>query len=141
MVVEEKAFTRIKSGDGGHILVGECEIEYVDILLHPLYVGRFGDDDAVLDEPTQGDLRHAFAVLAADFCKHRIREETVAPLGKRSPRHDARAELFHDLLRLDLLVEDVRFHLIDRRNDFHVAGDVDEMVGGTTVPLKSEKVL
>ena len=23
----------------------------------------------------------------------------------------------------------MRFHLIDRRNDFHVAGDVDEMVG------------
>ena len=113
MVVEEETTARVERGDGGHILVGECEIEYVDILLHPLYVSRFGDDDdAALDEPTQGDLRHAFAVLATDFCKHRICEETVAPLGKRSPRHDARAELLHDALRLDLLVEDVRFHLI-----------------------------
>ena len=45
MVVEEETTARVERGDGGHILVGECEIEYVDILLHPLYVSRFGDDD------------------------------------------------------------------------------------------------
>ena len=93
-------------------------------------MGRFGDDDdTALDEPAQGDLRHRFAVLAADFGQNRVREESVAALGQRAPRHDARTELLHDALRLPLLVEDVRFDLIDRRDDLHIAGQVDEVVG------------
>ena len=53
----------------------------------------------------------------------------VAAFGERRPRHDARTELLHDTLRLDLLVEDMRFHLIDCRRDLHIAGQVDEVVG------------
>ena len=93
-------------------------------------MGRFGDDDdTALNQPAQGHLRHRLAVLAADFGQNRVREEAVAALGQRTPRHDARAELLHDALRLPLLVEDVRFDLIDRRDDLHIAGQVDEVVG------------
>ena len=106
MVVEEEAPARIERGDGGHILVGEREVEDVDILPHPFDMGRFGNDNyAALDKPAQGDLSYAFAVFAADSGQQRIRKETVATFGERSPRHDARTELLHDFLRLGLLVE------------------------------------
>jgi hypothetical protein len=130
VVVEEEAPARIERGDDCHILLGEREIEDIDILPHPFDVGRFGNDNyAALDKPTQGDLGYAFAVFLSDLGQQRIREKTVATLGERPPRHDLRAELLHDPLRLDLLVEHMRFHLIDRRNDLHVAGQVDEVVG------------
>lgn len=86
VVVEEKAFARVERGDGGHVFIGECEIEDIDILLHPLDVGRFRNDDyAALYEPTQGDLRHRFAVFMTDFGKNRIREEAVTSLCQRPP--------------------------------------------------------
>ena len=54
MVVEEETLARVERGDGGHIFVGECEVENVDVLPHPLHMGRFGDDDnAALNEPAQ----------------------------------------------------------------------------------------
>ena len=91
---------------------------------------RFGDDDdTALDEPTQGDLRHAFAVFVTDSGKSRIREKTVASLCQRSPGHDACAELLHDFLRFNLLVEDMCLDLVDCRNNLHVAGNVNEVVG------------
>lgn len=87
MVIEEKAFPRIERGDGGHIPVGKYEIEDVDILLHPFDMRRFGDDDyAALNEPTQGNLRHRFAVFVSDFSKLRIREKAVTAFGERCPR-------------------------------------------------------
>ena len=130
MVVEEEAPARIERGDDCHIFVGKRKVEDVDILPHPFDMGRFGNDNyAALDKPAQGDLSYAFAVFAADSGQQRIRKETVATFGERSPLHDARTELLHDFLRLGLLVEYVRFHLIYRRHDLHVAGQVDKVVG------------
>ena len=72
MMVEEQTATRVERSDGGHILIGKREIEDVDILSHTFDMrGFWNDDDASLNQPTQSDLRHAFAVLATDFCKHR----------------------------------------------------------------------
>ena len=86
MMVEEKAFARVERGDGGHILIGKHEIEDVDILSHTFDMrGFWDDDDASLNQPTQSDLRHAFAVLVTYLCQHRIRKEAVTPFGKRSP--------------------------------------------------------
>lgn len=93
-------------------------------------MGRFGNDNhAALDKPAQGDLGYALAVFTADFGQQRIRKETVASFGERSPRHDARTELLHDPLRLDLLVENMRLYLIHGRNDLHITGQIDEVVG------------
>ena len=130
MVVEEKTFSRIERSYGCHIFVGERKIKNVDILPHPFDVGRFGNDNhAALDKPAQSDLGYALAVFTADFGQQRIRKETVASFGERSPRHDARTELLHDPLRLDLLVENMRLYLIHGRNDLHITGQIDEVVG------------
>ena len=52
-MIEEKTFARIERDDGSHVLVGERKVEYVDILLHPLDMCRFGDDDyTTLNKPT-----------------------------------------------------------------------------------------
>lgn len=100
MMVEEQTATRVERSDGGHILIGKREIEDVDILSHTFDMrGFWNDDDASLNQPTQSDLRHAFAVLVTYLCQHRIRKEAVASFGKRCPRHDACAELLHDVLR------------------------------------------
>ena len=86
VVVEEEAASRVERGDGGHILVGEREIEDVEILPHPLYVGRFGaDDDSALNQPAQGDLRHRFAVFVTDFGQNRVREESGCGLRRTAP--------------------------------------------------------
>ena len=52
VVVEEETAARVERGDGGHLFVGEREIEDVDVLSHAPDMGRFGDDDdSALDEP------------------------------------------------------------------------------------------
>ena len=38
-------------------------------------------------------------------------------------------ELLHDFLRFNLLVEDMGLDLIDCRNNLHIAGNVNEVVG------------
>lgn len=130
MVVEEKAFAGVECGDGCHFSFVEREVEYVDVLLHPFDVGRFGNGNhSALNQPTQSYLCYALAVFVTDFGQYRVGKEVVAAFGEGAPRHDACTELFHDFLRLGLLVEDVCFYLIDCRDDFHIAGDVDEVVG------------
>ena len=129
VVVKEKAFACVKRGDSRHILVGEREVENLDVLSHPFDVCRFGNNyHATLDEPAQGYLCHALAVFHADFSQLHIGKKTVATLCEWSPRHDVRAEFLHDFLRFSLLVEHMGFYLIDSRNDLHVAGNVDEVV-------------
>ena len=129
MVVEEQAFTRVKSGDGSHILVGEGEIEAVKVLTHALYFHRLGNDDhSALCEPAQSHLGHALAIFGTDGRKHRILKEIIAAFGQRSPCHGARTELLHILHCLGLLVELVCLHLIDGRHHLHIACKVDEMV-------------
>jgi hypothetical protein len=46
-----------KSGDSGHLIGGELEVEDIDVLAHPFGADRLGDDhDIALDEPAQDDL-------------------------------------------------------------------------------------
>ena len=47
VMIKEEAFARIKCGDRRHILVGKREIEDIDVLSHPLDMGRFGNDDDI----------------------------------------------------------------------------------------------
>jgi hypothetical protein len=46
-----------KSGDSGHLIGGELEVEDIDVLAHPFGADRLGDDHNIaLDEPAQDDL-------------------------------------------------------------------------------------
>lgn len=72
---------------------------------------------------------HALAMPGADVRQCHVGEQAAASFGERPPRHDMRAELFHNLLRLRLLVEDMHLHLVHGRDNLHVAGYVDEVVG------------
>lgn len=129
MVVEEKARVRVESGDFLHIIGREVEIEDVEVLLHSFHMRGLRDYyDSTLDEPAERHLGDAFAVLPSNLRKNFVSKEIVASLGKRSPCHHARTELFHNLLSLNLLVEHMRLHLVDGRDYLHVAGKVDEMV-------------
>ena len=74
-------------------------------------------DDATLEKVAQGGLCRALVILGADGNQCFVAEEVVASLGERSPRHDVRAVLLHNLLRFYLLVEYVRLHLIDHRGN------------------------
>lgn len=107
VVVKEKTSARVEHCDSCHIPVRERKVENIEVLSHPLYVGRFwDDDDTALNEPSQGDLRHRFAVLMSYFGQYRIRKETVAPLCERSPRHNARAKLLPRNMADAILVYD-----------------------------------
>jgi hypothetical protein len=67
-VVEEQRRAVVHRGDAGHLVVGELEVEHVDVLAHPLGADRLGDDDDIaLDEPAQDDLGDGLAVAAADL--------------------------------------------------------------------------
>ena len=82
-----------------------------------------------LEKVAQGGLCRALVILGADGNQCFVAEEVVASLGERSPRHDVRAVLLHNLLRFYLLVEYVRLHLIDHRGNLAELRQVDEAVG------------
>lgn len=51
-MVEEKALAGIKFGNFSHVSITEVKVEYIEILLHSLYMDRFGDDDdTTLNQP------------------------------------------------------------------------------------------
>ena len=117
-------------GDAGHLVVGELEVEDVDVLAHPLGADGLGDDDDVaLDEPAQDDLGDGLAVRGADLAEDRVGEDVVLALGERAPGLDLHAVLAHERLVGGALVERVRLDLVDRRRDLVVGDEVDEPVG------------
>ena len=82
MMVEEQTATRVERSDGGHILIGKREIEDVDILSHTFDMrGFWNDDDASLNQPTQSDLRHAFAVLVTYLDMMRVPNSSMMCCG------------------------------------------------------------
>lgn len=59
--------TRIEVMVELHVVIGEGEVEKIDIFLHPLLVGGLGnDDDAVLYEELQCNLCSCPAILFAN---------------------------------------------------------------------------
>ena len=89
VVVEELRVALIEGGDLVHVVIGEREVEDVEVLRHPIRVDRLGDDDDVaLDQPAQHDLGDGLAVLLADAGQKRVGEQPVLALRERSPRLD-----------------------------------------------------
>lgn len=127
---EEQAVSQVQLADALHVLVAQREVEHIDILLHTFLADGFRNDNhAALDEVAQGGLCRALVVFCADGYQCFVTEEVVAPFGERSPCHNVCALLLHNLLRLYLLVEHVRFHLIDHGRYFAELRQVDEAVG------------
>lgn len=127
---EKQTAAQVKLAYALHVLAVESEVEYVDVLLHALFVDRLWDDnDASLDEVSQCHLGSTFAVLVAYFNQSLVVEEIIAALGKRPPCHDVCPIFPHYLLGDDLLVEYMGFNLVDHRRYFAELCQVDETVG------------
>jgi hypothetical protein len=66
-VIEEETRACIKSGYRLHIRSVEFEAEDVEVLRHSLLTnGLWNNDDVPLRQPSEDDLRDAFAVLSTD---------------------------------------------------------------------------
>jgi hypothetical protein len=46
-MVKEQGFAAIQRGDARHLVVGEFEVEHVDVLAHALRLHRLLDDDDI----------------------------------------------------------------------------------------------
>ena len=79
--------------------------------------GFRNDADAALHEKPQCSLRGCFTVLRPDFPQHRLLKNTAFPFGERRPcLHDS-AVLDERAPQRFTRIVNVRFDLIDRRND------------------------
>jgi hypothetical protein len=86
-VVQEQRGAVVHRGDARHVVVGEGEVEDVDVLGHPFGSDGLGDDDdAALDEPPQHDLSDGLAARDPDLAERRVGEEAVASLREGSPK-------------------------------------------------------
>ncbi len=82
-VVEEQGRAGVDGGDAGHLVVGEGEVEDVEVRRHPLGSNRLGDgDDVALGEPAEHDLGDGLAVGGADLGQGGVGEQVVAALGE-----------------------------------------------------------
>ena len=114
----------------GHLVVGEGEVEDVEVLRHPLGPHGLGDDDDVaLGEPTQDDLGNGLAVASADLGQDRVGEQVVAALGEPAPGLVLDAALDHEVVVGLPLEVRVGLDLVDRRGEAGAVDEVDEPVG------------
>lgn len=84
--VEDYALTFVESGDCHHLVIGEGEIEDIEVLGHAFLADGLGDDDDVaLVEPAEDYLTDRLAMTLGYFLQHGVGEESVLTLGKRRP--------------------------------------------------------
>ena len=115
---EEQAMPQIQLADILHVLITKCKVKYVEILLHTFFTDRFRyDNHTPLDKVAQSGLRSTLTIFRSNSIQCLVAEEIITAFGKWSPRHDVRTVLLHNLLRINLLVKDMRFHLVDHRSN------------------------
>lgn len=113
-MVEELALPVLERGDLRHLIVGELEVEDVEVLRHALGMHGLRDrHHPALHEPAQDDLSDRLAVLLANRGQHRIGEQIVPALRERSPGLDLDAALAHELVIGHSLMERVGLDLVD----------------------------
>jgi len=129
-VVEEEARAGVERGDRGQVVVGELEVEDVEVLGHAVRADRLrDDDDSALDQPAEHDLGDGLAVRLGDRGQHRVREVVVPAFGERAPGLVLNTVLAHEGLLLPALMEHVRLDLVHRGRDLVVLDQVDEPIG------------
>src|SRR5437868_1900552 len=115
-MIEEETCAGIQPPDRVHIFLCQLEVEYVEVLRHPLLANGFGnDDDVPLRQPSEDDLRNRLTVLLRNRNKHFIAEDIVPSLSERSPRLDLNTVFLEELLSRHLLVKRMRLDLVDSR--------------------------
>ena len=73
--VDDTRVVLVHRVDLGHFVVGEAEVEDVEVLRHAFLVARLRDGhDAPLREPTQGHLRGGLAIFGSDAKKRKNRK-------------------------------------------------------------------
>ena len=129
IVREKQAFFFIQCPDSVHITCVQSKIKDIDIFFHTLLVGGFWDyHDIALQKETQSDLCCTFIVLFPDFIQHGIGKEILSSLGKRSTRFVLYAVFFHIFVGGCLLLENMRFYLIDCRFDLYETTQINQSV-------------
>ena len=73
--------TQVQLADALHILIGQREVEHIEVLLHTLLADGLRDDNhAALDEIAQGGLCRTLVILGTDGYQRFVTEEVVASL-------------------------------------------------------------
>src|SRR4051794_26471581 len=112
--VRPGALVAVERGDCVHVVVGQVEVEDVDVLPHPLGLHRLREDDvAQLDVPAQHDLGRGLAVLLGQVLERALGEQ-VAALCDRAPRLGLDAVLHVIVAQLALDQPRVQLDLVDR---------------------------
>lgn len=87
VVIHNFAVSHIQNIDFFHLVFCQRKIPDVKILLHTIFMNRFGDNYyAALDIPPQGHLGGGFAVSTSNLRQNRVGEDTKLSFGKRTPR-------------------------------------------------------
>ena len=82
--------TQVQLADALHILIGQREVEHIEVLLHTLLADGLRDDNhAALDEIAQGGLCRTLVILGTDGYQRFVTEEVVASLPKKLLRPSA----------------------------------------------------
>lgn len=72
-MIYDFTMSNIHTLDFFHILLCERKVENIKVLLNPIYMNRFrNDDNTALNIPAKGHLCGRFPVLLADFNQNRI---------------------------------------------------------------------
>ena len=126
--VDDTRVVLVHRGDLGHFVVGEAEVEDVQVLRHTFLVARLRDGhDAALREQTQGHLRGGFAIVGTDAAQHFALDDAVDALSaQRTPCHHLGAELVEHRLDAALLYHCVALQLVDHRLGVDIMREVEE---------------
>ena len=104
--------------DEGHFVSRQFKIEDVGILLDMDGVGRLGKHDvALLNVPTQNNLRVRLAIFGSKLAEQRFIQQVLVGMAKRKPALHHRAIGLHLPFEGVLLEIGVTLHLMGRRQD------------------------
>ena len=126
---EEQALTRIQRFDLGHFISSQCKIEHVKVLFHAVTMnGLRNDDNILLEQEAKGYLRTGLTMRFTDSLQRRVIEEIIATFSERAPGHNLNVVLLHVFLGNLLLLEHMRFYLVNGGFDFSEMVNVDQAV-------------
>ncbi len=129
-MVEEEAVLRVQRCDRLHVVLIKLKIENAEVLDHALLTNRLGNcHHAALRQPAQDDLSHAFTVFFGDGEQNVVVENVVFTLGERTPGFDLDVVFCQEFLGFDLLMEGMRFDLVNCRNHFAMNNQVYKPIG------------
>ena len=118
----------VEGGDAGHLVVGELEVEHVEVRGDALDVVGLGDGhDAALDLPPQGGLHGVLAVGRTDLGEHRVVGD-LAP-GDGAPRLGDDAVEVVEVAHLVLLEVRVQLDLVQHRDHAGGLDDATQVLG------------